>query len=59
MGLWRLRRKSWGVLHAKIEEEVMEGNILLKLREKYVSFNDDDMGLHTDHLIQFRRQIPI
>src|SRR5205814_8854147 len=34
VGLWRLRRKSWGVLKAKIEEEVMEGNILLKLREK-------------------------
>jgi hypothetical protein len=35
VGLWRLRRKSWGVLRAKIDEEVMEGNILLKLREKY------------------------
>ena len=34
LGLWRLRRKSWGVLRAKIDEEVMEGNILLKLREK-------------------------
>jgi hypothetical protein len=34
VGLWRLRRKSWGVLKVKIEEEVMEGNILLKLREK-------------------------
>ena len=37
IGLWRLRRKAWGVLRAKIEEEVMEGNILLKLREKYVA----------------------
>lgn len=36
VGLWRLRRKSWGVLRAKIDEEVMEGNLLLKLREKYV-----------------------
>ena len=34
VGLWRLRRKSWGVLKAKLEEEVMEGNLLLKLREK-------------------------
>lgn len=34
VGLWRLRRKSWSALRAKIEEEVMEGNILLKLREK-------------------------
>ena len=34
VGLWRLRRKSWGVLKMKIDEEVMEGNILLKLREK-------------------------
>lgn len=34
VGLWRLRRKAWGVLRAKIDEEVMEGNILLKLREK-------------------------
>jgi protein SEY1 len=34
VGLWRLRRKSWIVLRAKIDEEVMEGNILLKLREK-------------------------
>ncbi len=34
VGLWRLRRKSWGVLRAKLDEEVMEGNILLKLREK-------------------------
>lgn len=36
VGLWRLRRKSWSALRAKIEDEVMEGNILLKLREKYV-----------------------
>ena len=36
VGLWRLLRKSWAALRAKIEEEVMEGNIMLKLREKYV-----------------------
>lgn len=35
VGLWRLRRKSWGVLRARVDEEMMEGNILLKLREKY------------------------
>lgn len=34
IGLWRLRRKSWAALKAKVDEEVMEGNILLKLREK-------------------------
>lgn len=34
VGLWRLRRKSWVALRAKLDEEVMEGNILLKLREK-------------------------
>lgn len=37
IGAWRLKRKAWGVLKTKIEEEVMEGNLLLKLREKYVS----------------------
>ena len=36
VGVWRLRRKTWAVLRAKVDEEVMEGNILLKLREKYV-----------------------
>lgn len=34
VGLWRLRRRSWAALRARLEEEVMEGNILLKLREK-------------------------
>ena len=34
VGLWRLRRKSWGVLRSKIDEECMEGNLLMKLREK-------------------------
>lgn len=41
VGLWRLRRKSWAALRSKLEEEVMEGNILLKLREKCV-----DNALH-------------
>ncbi|KAF2640472.1 GTP-binding protein Sey1 [Massarina eburnea CBS 473.64] len=46
VGLWRLRRKSWGVLHAKIDEEVMEGNILLKLRENFEDkFRYDDSGV--------------
>lgn len=35
IGLWRLRRKSWGVLRAKVDEEMMEGNLLLKLRENF------------------------
>lgn len=46
IGLWRLRRKSWGVLKAKIDEEVMEGNILLKLRENFEDkFRYDDEGV--------------
>ncbi|KAH8593221.1 RHD3/Sey1 [Bisporella sp. PMI_857] len=46
VGLWRLRRKSWGVLRAKIDEEVMEGNILLKLRENFEDkFRYDDAGV--------------
>ena len=35
VGLWRLRRKSWGALRDKIDEEMMEGNLLLKLRENF------------------------
>ncbi|KAK5136494.1 Dynamin-like GTPase that mediates homotypic ER fusion [Meristemomyces frigidus] len=35
VGLWRLRRKSWGALRNKIDEEMMEGNLLLKLRENF------------------------
>lgn len=32
--VWRLKKKSWTILKAKIDEELMEGNILMKLREK-------------------------
>ena len=35
VGLWRLRRKSWSALKAKLDEEAMEGNLLLKLRENF------------------------
>jgi protein SEY1 len=35
-GLWRLRRKAWSILKAKINEELTEGNLGMKLREKYV-----------------------
>ncbi|PGH17667.1 protein SEY1 [Helicocarpus griseus UAMH5409] len=46
VGLWRLRRKAWGVLRAKIEEELMEGNLLLKLRENFEDkFRYDDAGV--------------
>ncbi|KAK5107655.1 Dynamin-like GTPase that mediates homotypic ER fusion [Meristemomyces frigidus] len=46
VGLWRLRRKSWGALHAKIDEEMMEGNLLLKLRENFEDkFRYDDEGV--------------
>ncbi|KAJ6783095.1 hypothetical protein PWT90_08621 [Aphanocladium album] len=46
IGLWRLRRKSWVGLREKIEEEVMEGNILLKLRENFEDkFRYDEAGV--------------
>jgi len=46
VGLWRLRRKSWGVLRTKIEEEMMEGNLLLKLRENFEDkFRYDEAGV--------------
>ncbi|KAJ8110161.1 hypothetical protein OPT61_g6920 [Boeremia exigua] len=46
VGSWRLRRKSWGVLRAKIDEEVMEGNIMLKLRENFEDkFRYDEQGV--------------
>ena len=46
VGLWRLKRKSWGVLRGKIEEEMMEGNLLLKLRENFEDkFRYDDAGV--------------
>ncbi|KAE8149397.1 protein sey1 [Aspergillus avenaceus] len=46
VGLWRLRRKSWGVLRAKIDEEMTEGNLLLKLRENFEDkFRYDDAGV--------------
>lgn len=46
VGLWRLRRKSWGALRDKIDEEVMEGNLLLKLRENFEDkFRYDEEGV--------------
>lgn len=46
VGQWRLRRKSWGALRAKIEEEMMEGNLLLKLRENFEDkFRYDEAGV--------------
>lgn len=46
VGLWRLRRKSWSALKAKIEEEMMEGNLLLKLRENFEDkFRYDEVGV--------------
>lgn len=46
LGLWRLRRKSWGLLRAKLEEELMEGNLLLKLRENFEEkFRYDQAGV--------------
>ena len=46
VGLWRLRRKSWSVLRAKNDEEMMEGNLLLKLRENFEDkFRYDEAGV--------------
>lgn len=46
VGQWRLRRKSWAVLRAKIDEEMMEGNLLLKLRENFEDkFRYDEAGV--------------
>ncbi|KAI1262377.1 RHD3/Sey1 [Xylariaceae sp. FL1019] len=46
VGLWRLRRKSWVALRERLEEEVMEGNILLKLRENFEDkFRYDEAGV--------------
>ncbi|KAI9703917.1 MAG: Dynamin-like GTPase that mediates homotypic ER fusion [Bogoriella megaspora] len=46
VGLWRLRRKSWGALRAKLDEELMEGNLLLKLRENFEDrFRYDNEGV--------------
>ena len=46
VGLWRLRRKSWGALRDKIDEEMMEGNLMLKLRENFEDkFRYDDEGV--------------
>lgn len=46
VGRWRLRRKSWVALREKIEEEVMESNILMKLRENFEDkFRYDDEGV--------------
>lgn len=45
-GLWRLRRKSWVMLKAKLDEEVMEGNIMTKLRDNFEDkFRYDDDGV--------------
>ncbi|KAK5998031.1 Protein sey1 [Cladobotryum mycophilum] len=46
VGLWRLRRKSWIGLRERVDEEVMEGNILLKLRENFEDkFRYDETGV--------------
>ncbi|KAK4187578.1 RHD3/Sey1 [Podospora australis] len=46
VGLWRLRRKSWIALREKIDEEVMESNILMKLRENFEDkFRYDEDGV--------------
>jgi hypothetical protein len=46
VGIWRLRRKSWGALRAKVDEEMMEGNLLLKLRENFEDkFRYDEAGV--------------
>ena len=46
LGVWRLRRRSWALLRAKLDEEMMEGNLLLKLRENFEDkFRYDEGGV--------------
>lgn len=46
LGVWRLKKRGWAVLLARIEEEVLEGNLLLKLRESFEDkFRYDDTGV--------------
>ncbi|KAL7269082.1 Dynamin-like GTPase that mediates homotypic ER fusion [Rhizina undulata] len=46
VGVWRLKKKAWKVLKGKIDEEVMEGNLLLKLRENFEDrFRYDEDGV--------------
>ena len=46
LGLWQLRRSSWSTLRSKIEEEMMEGNLLLRLRENFEDkFRYDEAGV--------------
>lgn len=46
VGMWRLRRKSWVGLRERVDEEVMEGNILMKLRENFEDkFRYDEAGV--------------
>lgn len=46
VGVWRLKRRSWGILHAKLDEVLMEGNLMLKLRENFDDkFRYDDRGV--------------
>lgn len=45
-GLYRLRRKSWSVLRAKLSEELSDANILLLLRENFEDkFRYDEAGV--------------
>ncbi|KAL5594037.1 hypothetical protein BROUX41_001089 [Berkeleyomyces rouxiae] len=45
-GMWKLRRMSWVALRERVQEEVMEGNILLKLRENFEDkFRYDELGV--------------
>lgn len=46
LGAWRLKRRGWAVLMARIDEEVLEGNLLLKLRESFEDrFRYDEHGV--------------
>ena len=45
VALWRLRRKSWAVLRAKVDEETSDANLGLKLREHFEDrFRYDEQG---------------
>lgn len=56
LGVWRLKKRAWGVLMSKVDEEVMEGNILLKLREQYASLTQ---ALPNANDVQLRGPLPL
>lgn len=59
VGVWRLKKQAWVLLKAKIEEEVGGGNLLLKLREKYLKYTLTSFSIHAYWSVQLRGSIPL